>query len=145
MYENGLLIENYEIGNYARLDAYITSNPNFDLRDVSIEGGGNCAILRKGTSSEDPIILSCPKELERDVVERIIYYLIESIVYLPHYECWNMIRIENRQIDGEMFDVGIVLVRYFDILGRMTSRHLVEWFFKGSSLLLAKGSNRQDC
>ena len=49
-----------------------------------------------------------------------------------------MIGIKSRTINGEVFDVYTVRIKYLDIFGRMTSQHLVEWFFKYSR---EKGNN----
>ena len=129
LYTNGLLMIKPNIADYIRLDAFIMSNPNIDTSDINLEGGGKVSILRKGTSPEDPISLSCPHFLVKDVEERIILYLTESIVYIPRYEDWETVGIESRTINGKVFDVGTVRIRYLDIFGRMTSQHLIEWFF----------------
>ena len=129
LYSNDLLMVKLNIVDYIRLDAFIMSNPNIDTSDIHLEGGGTISIIRKGTSPEDPIVLSCPRFLVKDVEERIILYLTESIVYIPKYEDWEMIGIENRTISGKVFDVGTVRIRYLDIFGKMTSQHLVEFFF----------------
>ena len=117
------------IADYIRLDAFIMSNPNIDTSNINLEGGGKVSIIRKGTSPEEPITLSCPRELVKEVEERIMLYLIESFVYLPKYERWDMVNIESRTINGKVFDVCTVHVSFYDIFGKMTSQHLTEWFF----------------
>ncbi len=130
LYGNGLLSENISIANYLQLEALITSNPNIDTRDISLEGG--CAYIRKGVSPESPIILSCPDDLIRDVIERIVIYITECRLYIPRYESWDVINIEDRTINGEQCYVCTVHVRYYDIFGKTTSQHLVKWFFKNN-------------
>lgn len=129
LYTNGLLMIKPNIADYIRLDAFIMSNPNIDTSNINLEGGGKVSIIRKGTSPEEPITLSCPRELVKEIEERIMLYLIESFVYLPKYERWDMVNIESRTINGKVFDVCTVHVSFYDIFGKMTSQHLTEWFF----------------
>lgn len=129
LYSNDLLMVKPNVADYIRLDAFIMSNPNIDTRDITLEGGGSVSIIRKGTSPEEPIVLSCPPSMVKDVEERIILYLTQSVVYIPRYEDWEMTSIESRTIYGKAFDVSTVRIRYFDIFGKMTSQHLTEWFF----------------
>lgn len=130
LYTNDLLMTKPNVADYIRLDAFIMANPNIDTSDITIEGGGGFSIIRKGASPEEPIILSCPRELVKEVEERIMLYLIESFVYLPKYERWDIVNIESKTINGKVFDVCTVHVSFYDIFGTMTSQHLVEWFFK---------------
>ena len=133
LYENGLLSENISIANYLQLEAFITSNPNIDTRDITLEGGGGCAYIRKGISAESPINLSCPDDQIKDVIERIVIYITECRLYIPRYESWDVINIEDRTINGVLCYVCTVHVRFYNIFGKTTSQHLVEWFFKNNN------------
>ena len=133
LYENGLLSESISIANYLQLEAFITSNPNIDTRDITLEGGGGCAYIRKGISAESPITISCPDDLVRDVIKRIVIYIIECRLYIPRYESWDVINIESRTINGKVCYACTVHVRYYNIFGKTTSQHLVEWFFQKQS------------
>lgn len=133
LYENRLLSESISIANYLQLEAFITSNPNIDTRDITLDGGGGCAYIRKGISPESPITISCPDDLIKDVIERIVIYITEGRLYIPRYESWNVINIESRTINGEVRYVCTVQVRFYNIFGKTTSQHLVEWFFKNKS------------
>lgn len=135
LYENGLLSESISIANYLQLEAFITSNPNIDTRDITLEGGGGCAYIRKGISPESPIIVSCPDDLVRDAIERIVIYITECRLYLPQYESWDVVNIERKTINGEVCYVCTVHVRYYNIFGKTTSQHMVEWYFKNNSSL----------
>ena len=72
LYTNGLLTIKPNVIDYIRLDAFIMSNHNIDISDIHLDGGGSFSIIRKGTSPEDPITLSCPDFLVKKVEERII-------------------------------------------------------------------------
>lgn len=135
LYENGLLSESISIANYLQLEAFITSNPNIDTRDITLEGGGGCAYIKKGISPESPIIMSCPDDLVRDAIERIVIYITECRLYLPQYESWDVVNIERKTINGEVCYVCTVHVRYYNIFGKTTSQHMVEWYFKNNSSL----------
>lgn len=130
LYENGLLSERISIANYIQLEAFITSSPSIDTRDITLEGGGGCAYIRKGISPESPITISCPDDLIKDVIERIVIYITECRLYIPRYESWDVINIESRIINGEVCYVCTVQVGFYNIFGKTTSQHLVEWFFK---------------
>lgn len=132
LYKNGLLSESISIANYLQLDAFITSNPNIDTRDTYLEGGGGCAYIRKGISPESPIIISCPDDLIRDAINRIVIYITECRLYIPRYESWDVIDIESQTINGASCFVCTVHVSYYNIFGKTTSQHLVEWYFKNT-------------
>ena len=132
LYENGLLSESISIANFLQLEAFITSNPNIDTRDITLEGGGGCAYIRKGISPESPITLSCPEDLIDNIIERIVFYITECRLYIPRYESWDVINIESRVVDNVSCYVCTVHVRFYNIFGNTTSQHLVEWYFKNN-------------
>jgi hypothetical protein len=83
----------------------------------------------KGTTPEYPITLYCKKELARDVEMAILNTLLDCRLYLEQFENVDIVDIEERSINGELFDVATLHIQYYNIFGRQTSQHLSEWYF----------------
>lgn len=130
--KNGLLVSSPQLDDIVRGDGYISADLNFDLDNFHTEDDSSFIISKKGTSADDPIILSCDKDLVGQVEESIVLYLNNSSLYLEQYESREIVGREGRKINVESFDLVKVHVKYYDIFGRLTSQHLVEWFFKNT-------------
>ena len=129
---NDLLANAPHLDDVVRGDGYISTDLDFDLGNLNTEDDSSFIISKKGTSADDPIILSCDKELVGNVEESVVLYLNNCGLYLEQYESREIVGKESRKIKGKSFDVVKVHVKYNDIFGKTTSQHLVEWFFKNT-------------
>ena len=132
--KNDLLVNALLLDDVVRGDGYISNDLDFDLNDLNTKDESSFIISKKGTSTDDPIILSCDKELVGKVEESIVLYLNSSSLYLEQYESREIVGREDRKINGETLDVLKVHVKYYDIFGKTTSQHLEELFFKNISV-----------
>lgn len=132
--KNDLLANAPHLDDVVRGDGYISTDLDFDLGNLNTEDDSSFIISKKGTSADDPIILSCDKELVGKVEESIVLYLNSSSLYLEQYESREIVGREDRKINGETLDVLKVHVKYYDIFGKTTSQHLEELFFKNISV-----------
>lgn len=130
--KNELLANAPLLDDVVRGDGYIGADLDFDLDNLKTEDDSSFIISKKGTSADDPIILSCDKELVGKVEVSIVLYLNSSSLYLERYESREIVGREDRKINGETLDVIKVHVKYYDIFGKTTSQHLVECFFKNT-------------
>ena len=132
--KNDLLANAPHLDDVVRGDGHISTDLDFDLGNLNTEDDSSFIISKKGTSADDPIILSCDKELVGKVEESIVLYLNSSSLYLEQYESREIVGREGRKINGETLDVLKVHVKYYDIFGKTTSQHLEELFFKNISV-----------
>ena len=132
--KNDLLANAPHLDDVVRGDGYISTDLDFDLGNLNTEDDSSFIISKKGTSADDPIILSCDKELVGKVEESIVLYLNSSSLYLERYESREIVGREDRKINGKTLDVIKVHVKYYDIFGKTTSQHLEELFFKNISV-----------
>ena len=132
--KNDLLANAPHLDDVVRGDGNISADLDFDMDKYTSEDDSSFIISKKGTSVDDPIILSCDKELVGKVEESVVLYLNSSSLYLEQYESREIVGREDRKINGETLDVLKVHVKYYDIFGKTTSQHLEELFFKNISV-----------
>jgi hypothetical protein len=130
--KNGLLANAPHLDDVVRGDGYISADLDFDLDNLNTEDDSSFIFSKKGTSADAPIELSCDKDLVSRVEESVVLYLNSSSLYLERYESREIVGREDRKINGKTLDVIKVHVKYYDIFGKTTSQHLVEWFFKNT-------------